>query len=985
MAYVRDPVHGATGAGNTRGRLARAFAALRNSSGTGPRFALLIILVTASSFATLTSVLDQLSVLSESGRPGAGLYGTPSCLYAAGFDPSSSDLGNLRATMSRPDALLKCLGDRPVGYRALIATAVLLAVAALVYWWMPKARDWRRRMVPVEAVDADGTLRAELAALCERTGVRSSLRFRVDPARMTSGASAYGRTGNYTVCLHVGLLARRGTDPEGFRAVVLHELAHVHHRDVDYAYASTALWRVYVLLALLPHFAGIGWIFLLAFSGTDSPWWPGAAPTLLAEVFVGLLLTALLHLARADLLRRRELHADLQAVAWGAHPGSWDRSDPAGAVAPALRRLTTLLRTHPSWAERRGVLADAGRGFRVSPLEMFLTGASASLLYSALGLTSSALLPETVGWSYALVATVAVVTPVLCAGLGLPLVRASDPARGYVRSAVASGLWLGCGLLVGEVTASGQYRLDVLVSQPEYLLAFLFIGAVPALWWSHSLQLALGLPRRGQRWAAAVVCALVTAAVLLTGLLWWRLGGERIAMGYGDAGEGLAAMYARMVPGNWRDYGLDLSTLTVGMPLLTPLSEERLADATAYLMWFVPLVLLLVRGPGLRMRRTLGAGVAGGLVSWAGLAAAMYAMYLQRPATLKERAGPFLVVHAWWMIVTVLAACGLTAALVAAYSRHHWLLRALIAAQITQLMAYAGVFVLYSADGCLGPLNTVLDACQWRPHNGLTVDKGVTHLTLTGAVVGAACAALMGAGAAWAARRLRRRPATSDLPAVPAPTAPRRRRWALLTTGTVLALGVPALLLTVVTILQTTSSPSSVVAGSSGDTAATGDKKPDRLSPGQAAKLHTWQVWSWMYHGGALHAQQIETAWAALAHRILLLSAQSRDKNGQVWVDEKRFHGPCGTLGKRVEEAQGYFRVPDPDLQTSWSDTLGQLRRGAQKCQQATVPPTGETRKAEEQRGALFTTSLNEIAKGMRSLSTTLQDITKAATSKTTK
>ncbi|WP_052286406.1 M48 family metalloprotease [Streptomyces sp. 769] len=690
--------------------------------------------MTASSFATLTSVLDQLSVPSESGRPGAGLYGTPSCLYAAGFDPAGSDLGNIRATMSRPDALLKCLGDRPVGYRALIATAVLLAVAALVYWWMPKARDWRRRMVPVEAVDADGTLRAELAALCGRTGVRSGLRFRVDPARMASGASAYGRTGNYTVCLHAGLLARRGTDPEGFRAVVLHELAHVHHRDVDYAYASTALWRVYVLLALLPHFAGIGWIFLLAFSGTDSPWWPGAAPALLAEVFVGLLLTALLHLARADLLRRRELHADLQAVAWGAHPGSWDRSDPAGAVAPALRRLTALLRTHPSWAERRGVLADAGRGFRVSPLEMFLTGASASLLYSALGLTSSALLPETVGWSYALGATVAVVTPVLCAGLGLPLVRASDPARGYVRSTAVSGLWLGCGLLVGEVTASGQYRLDVLVSQPEYLLAFLFIGAVPALWWSHSLRLALGLPRRGQRWAAAVVCALVTAAVLLTGLLWWRLGGERIAMGYGDAGEGLAAMYARMVPGNWRDYGLDLSTLTVGMPLLTPLSEERLADATAFLMWFVPLVLLLVRGPGLRMRRTLGAGVVGGLVSWAGLAAAMYAMYLQRPATLKERAGPFLVVHTWWMVVTVLAACGLTAALVAAYSRRHWLLRALIAAQITQLMAYAGVFVLYSADGCLGPLNTVLDACQWRPHNGLTVDKGVTHLTLAGGV-----------------------------------------------------------------------------------------------------------------------------------------------------------------------------------------------------------------------------------------------------------
>ncbi|HWM38529.1 MAG TPA: M48 family metalloprotease, partial [Streptomyces sp.] len=208
-----------------------------------------------------------------------GQQGTMGCLYAAGFDPASSDLSNIQATMRRPGLLSKCFDQQPVSYDGLTATLVLLAVAGLVYWWQPKVRDRLRRTVPVEAVDADGSLRAELAALCERTGIRSDLRFCVDPARMTSGAGVYGRTGSYSVCLHAGLLARRGSDPEGFRAVVLHELAHVYHRDVDYAYASTALWRVFLLLALLPHFALYGWTLVLFLAGADSPWWPAAAPS----------------------------------------------------------------------------------------------------------------------------------------------------------------------------------------------------------------------------------------------------------------------------------------------------------------------------------------------------------------------------------------------------------------------------------------------------------------------------------------------------------------------------------------------------------------------------------------------------------------------------------------------------------------------------------------------------------------------------------
>ncbi|AOP48503.1 M48 family metalloprotease [Streptomyces lydicus] len=958
----------------------RLFTALRSATGTGPRFVLLMALVTVSSIPLLDGLF---AVVLETGNPRRGLDGAVGCLYAAGYDPSGTDLNNLLSTLRRPEALVKCLGEQPESYRGTLATLALLAVAGLVYWWLPKVRDRRRTTLPVEEVDADGTLGAELAALRAHTGVRSDLRFRVDPRRLTSGASVYGRTGDYTVCLHAGLLARRGTDPEGFRAVVLHELAHVHHRDVDYAYASTALWRVFVLLVLLPHFAMVGWIVGLALSGTDSPWWPGALPEMLSSVFACLLLAGLVHLARADLLRRRELHADLRAVAWGAHPATWNRPDPPGLVTPLLRRLTALLRTHPDWADRRRVLADAGRLLRVSPLEMFLTGASTSLLYGSL--TVLPLLPSS--RPDALWPTLALVAPVLCCALGLPVVRAAR-TDGHTGSGASAGLWLGCGLLVGEFVASGRYRLDWLPQQPQLLLAFLFIGAVPVVWWTQSLRLVLGLSKRGLRWAAAGLCALVTTTLLWAGLLWWRWGGERIALGAGDPDGALAKQYRQMVPGRWQDYGFDLSTLSAGMSLLTPLHGDALVAAAALLLWLVPLVLLLLQraGPGLRVRRTLGAGLAGGLLSWAGLAAAQFALYVQRPATPKLRAGPFLVVHVWWMIVGLMAACLLTGALVAAFSRRHWLLRALIAAQVVQLMSYGAVFLLYSADGCLGPLNTVFDRCQWHTHNGLVVDRGVTFLTLPNAVLGAGCAALVGAGVAWSVRRLRGRPRPA-VPALPAATGPVRRRLRFLKTATVLTLGVPALLVAVVINTQPSSAPvasqltQDPAAPHRGQAPAEPEGKKSRPTPpARKSKLHTWQVWSWLNNGGARYARQIAAASLALDSQIIKVQTQPRNRNGKVSVDEKPFHRLCGALGTRVEEAQNYLQVPDQGLQDAWSDALARVLSGARDCQTAMIPPKGAPHRTEAERAQLFTTSLNRIVVGVRDLTGAVKDITKAAT-----
>ncbi|MFF4749375.1 hypothetical protein ACWD5R_21825 [Streptomyces sp. NPDC002514] len=138
--------------------------ALRSGNGTGPRFALLLALVVAASATTLDVVLSSIRDLGtdSSATPLKGTFG---CLLAAGVDPSSADVDTINAVIGRMKLFDQCVGEQPTSYGGVIGTLVLFAVAAATYWLLPVWRDRRHRLVPVEAVDADGTLRAELATL----------------------------------------------------------------------------------------------------------------------------------------------------------------------------------------------------------------------------------------------------------------------------------------------------------------------------------------------------------------------------------------------------------------------------------------------------------------------------------------------------------------------------------------------------------------------------------------------------------------------------------------------------------------------------------------------------------------------------------------------------------------------------------------------------------------------------------------------------
>ncbi|MGW2182189.1 M48 family metalloprotease [Streptomyces sp. NPDC001732] len=235
--------------------------------------------------------------------------------------------------------------------------------------------------------DAPDSLPAHLTLLVRRAGLSRAPDFVVRPRALSAGAVAFGRAHRYTVCLHAGLLARRTTDPRRFEAVVLHELAHIRNRDVDLAYLTVALWRVFLAMVLMPCLAVHGLLVVQdRVLGPGRLYWEGAAPGL-GELVLGVALVAQTHLARADILRHRELVADHDAVTCGADPEVWSAQRPsargAGRWAAGVRRVARPLRTHPSWSQRYEALTRppvADRGGTKTQFALFL-GAHVTLVY----------------------------------------------------------------------------------------------------------------------------------------------------------------------------------------------------------------------------------------------------------------------------------------------------------------------------------------------------------------------------------------------------------------------------------------------------------------------------------------------------------------------------------------------------------------------------------------------------------------------------
>ena len=700
-------------------------------------------------------------------------------------------------------------GWSPPWWLSFAVVAGLAVVAALLY--LRLATGHRRRVTLAATGDSGGRLTGRLAGLTAIAGLDRPPRFVIDPARTTLRAVAYGLPGRPTVCLHGGLVARLESDPATFRAVVLHELAHLRNRDVGLNCAATAAWRVYVVALLVPGILSAAWVQLwpVAF-GANARWvFPPPERTLDLKFLVTAACLFLLgYLARADALRTREIGADLVAARWAAAAGGPPPADrlvcskevdsgarsrerrqggvdgnarlepPDRPVRPdrpgrpgRLASFLDLWRTQPSPRDRAVPHAAASAVFGVSALQAFLTGASAMLILSQLsaGTGPGPARGLTAYWP-AVVAAV-----VLTAVTGVALWRAAAYASLAGRSAspgLRTGLCLGLGLVAGEllegVSAFARWR----PADPAYLLVLLLLGLVVAVW---SAEFAGCCARAGGRVGRmAMTSGLVAVGAAVTVLLaWWHGSGELFASGVPVTSDG----FLRQLLGGPAAPAVEHHALLLVISALVAVPSDLKwpLTATATALWAVPLAVggatAWARRAVVAPRRLLAAvlaGAAGGLVSIAAGLAVMAWLHSWRIPP-PDRSGSFLLAFSGSLMACVIAGMAVAATAGAALGQRNRFLTALVATGVAASLGTGAAYLLVGTDGCVGPLATMADSCSWKPALAWTwLQLSAADALAIGAVASAAAAILVVAGtaaaAAWRGSVTRR----SGIDAVPA-------------------------------------------------------------------------------------------------------------------------------------------------------------------------------------------------------------------------
>ena len=260
-----------------------------------------------------------------------------------GYNRCFASVASIADQFDRAAAFGRCRTrvNAPIGAWVVGAPLLVAGAATGLFLVWPSARIRRRRLEPLDG-DLASAVAPSLRAMFEMAGLRRPPTVLWNPASVTTQALAFGRPGRRYVGLSGGAMAQSFIDPPAFRSTMLHELAHLRNRDVTLAYATEALWRSFVVLALLP------FLVLLAWKSRDH----------LDDFAVRMIALAIVvALIRNAVLRSREHFADVRGAAWDGPEGAFTR------VLTALPRSRRSPRwfpwsVHPDPQRRLAVVAD---------------------------------------------------------------------------------------------------------------------------------------------------------------------------------------------------------------------------------------------------------------------------------------------------------------------------------------------------------------------------------------------------------------------------------------------------------------------------------------------------------------------------------------------------------------------------------------------------------------------------------------------------